>query len=156
VVVLFGKDYLRAPTEQDTARILAQNTARGFPGMLDSIDCMRWGWKNYPFTWQGLYKGPEECSVILEAIADQDLFGMVGTHNDINALQHSHVFARQAEGQAPAVNSEINNNNYNKEYYPADGIYTQWSTYVKTIPAPNTEKRSHFTKCQEACQTDVE
>jgi hypothetical protein len=98
VVVVFGKDYLRAPTEQDTARILTQNTARGFPGMLDSIDCMRWGWKNYLFTWQGLYKGPEECSVILEAIADQDLFGMARTHNDIDELQHSHVFCETGGG----------------------------------------------------------
>ncbi|XP_020191529.1 uncharacterized protein [Aegilops tauschii subsp. strangulata] len=125
VVAAFGPEYLREPNAVDTESLLAINADMGFPGMLGSIDCMHWKWKNCPFVWQGQYKG------------------------------HVKVFARLAEGHFLEVNFEINGHHYNKGYYLADGIYSQWSTLVKTIP-PQGEKRQRFAQIQENDRKDVE
>ena len=75
IVLLFSDEYLRAPTAEDTARLLAEGERRGFPGMLGSIDCMHWVWKNCPKTWHGAYTG-HTCkpSIVLEAVASYDLW----------------------------------------------------------------------------------
>ncbi len=48
VIAAFGNEYLRSPTPGDVARLLQVGEARGFPGMLGSIDCMHWEWRNCP------------------------------------------------------------------------------------------------------------
>ncbi|KAH9607977.1 hypothetical protein KSS87_009667 [Heliosperma pusillum] len=75
VISHFGTEYLRLPTVEDTQRLLQIGASRGFPGMLGSIDCMHWKWKNCPKAWQGHFQGRNSSpTVILEAIASQDLW----------------------------------------------------------------------------------
>ena len=44
----FGETYLRQPMRVDIEKQMQINSARGFPGMFASLDCMHWTWKNCP------------------------------------------------------------------------------------------------------------
>jgi hypothetical protein len=57
IVKVFGPEYLRLTNEHDTAMLLAIDESRGFSGMFGSIDCMHWGWKNYPTVRHIMYMG---------------------------------------------------------------------------------------------------
>jgi hypothetical protein len=81
---------------------------------------------------------------------------MTGSHNDINVLQRSCVFARLAEGNAPSVSYEIMGHTYTNGYYLAGGIYPEWHVFVKTHRESKKEKYSRFAKEQEAYRKDVE
>ena len=48
----FGPEYLRRPAEEDTRRLLHVSEARGFPGMLGSLDRMHCHWQNCPVAWK--------------------------------------------------------------------------------------------------------
>jgi hypothetical protein len=62
VILVYGNEYLRHPNKDDLKRILAINEKRGFPGMLGSLDCMHWVWKNCPAAWKGQFQGKEKVS----------------------------------------------------------------------------------------------
>jgi hypothetical protein len=92
-------------------KIMAMNDARGWPCMLENIDCMHWRWKNCPKAWHGFYCGKSrDPTIVLEAIASHDLwiwhcfFGLLGSLSDISVLHRSHLFAKLANGEAPACN----------------------------------------------------
>ncbi|XP_052173306.1 uncharacterized protein LOC127788748 [Diospyros lotus] len=163
IIAVFDDHYLRPPNNSDITRLLQIGEQRGFPGMLGSIDCMHWKWKNCPTAWQGMYTGHcHEPTIILEAVASQDLwiwhafFGLPGSLNDINVLDRSPIFSLLANGHAPPVNYTINGHEYTMVYYLTDGIYPNWSTFVKTIPCPQGLKKKHFAKGQESARKDVE
>ncbi|KAF5465810.1 hypothetical protein F2P56_015782 [Juglans regia] len=103
-----------------------------------------------------------EPTIILEVVASYDLwiwhafFGLPGSHNDINVLDQSSVFATLAEGHTPPCNYTINGQEYTMRYYLADGIYPSWATLVKTISAPHGKKKKYSAACQESARKDVE
>ncbi|XP_019091129.1 PREDICTED: uncharacterized protein LOC109128730, partial [Camelina sativa] len=163
IVDLFGTEYLRRPTQADLQRLLFYGEQRGFPGMVGSIDCMHWKWKNCPTAWKGMYsRGTDKPTIVLEAVASQDLwiwhafFGALGTCNDLNVLGQSPVFNDIIYGRAPKVTYYVNGNEYNLAYYLTDGIYPEWATFVKSIPQPQHGKHRLFAERQEGARKDVE
>jgi hypothetical protein len=93
IISIYGDHHLREPNKEDIKCLQETNAKCGFPGMLGSIDCMHWQWKNCPTAWAGQYQGKEQVpTVVLEAIASYDLhiwhafFGTPGVCNDINVL----------------------------------------------------------------------
>ncbi|XP_048633777.1 putative nuclease HARBI1 [Brassica napus] len=163
IIQLFGNEYLRRPTEEDLQRLLHIGEIRGFPGMVGSIDCMHWRWKNCPTAWKGQYtRGSTKPSIVLEAVASQDLwiwhafFGLPGTLNDINVLDRSPVFDDIIQGRAPRVEYVVNGHMYNLAYYLTDGIYPNWSTFIQSISLPQGPKAELFAKLQESTRKDVE
>jgi hypothetical protein len=146
---VYGDEYLRKPTKEDTERLLVVAEERGFPGMLGSVDCMHWVWKNCPMSKQGQYTGRSgEATLILEAVASYDLwiwhcfFGLPGSLNDINVLHRSHLFSYQDGVDLLAVNYTVNGKDYDTGYYLADGIYPEYSTLVKTVSKGSNQKHT--------------
>ncbi|XP_073525430.1 uncharacterized protein [Phyllobates terribilis] len=159
----FGATYMRRANEDDVRRILAINGARGFPGMLGSIDCMHWTWKNCPTAWHGQFQGKSKTpTLVLEAVATQDtwiwhsFFGVSGKFNDISIVQRSPVFEDLLNGTTPQVEYTVNGHQYTMPYYLTDGIYPSWATFVSAIANPITHMESKFSQLQESCRKDVE
>ncbi|XP_010689464.1 uncharacterized protein LOC104903164 [Beta vulgaris subsp. vulgaris] len=109
VIEIFEPEYLRRPTVDDIQHLLQIEEARGFRGMLGSIDCMHWRWDKCPTTWQGQYiRGHQGVpTMVLEAVASSDLwiwhayFGVACSKNDINVLDRSSIFDELLEGRGP-------------------------------------------------------
>jgi hypothetical protein len=133
VLDIFGENYLRRPNNEDIERLIQMGEARCFLGMLGSINCMHWEWKNCPVALQGqCFRGDHsKPTIILEAVASQDLwiwhayFGTAGSNNDINVLNQSDVFNDVLQGNAPEVQFHVNGNQYKYGYYLVDGIYPE-------------------------------
>ncbi|XP_068314895.1 uncharacterized protein [Pyrus communis] len=52
IVQLYKKEYLREPNQEDLDWLIRKAEDRGFPGMIGSLHCMHWNWKNCPTGWQ--------------------------------------------------------------------------------------------------------
>ncbi|XP_058727017.1 uncharacterized protein LOC131598434 [Vicia villosa] len=164
VISLFGPQYLRKQIIEDIECLLQMGETRGFPGMLGSIDCMHWVWKNCLVALKGQYvRGDHgKPTVMLEAVASQDLwiwhafFGVAGSNNDINVLNQSNVFNNVMQGRTPEVHYSINRHEYDMGYYLSNDIYPEWITFVKSIPMPQGDKRKLFAKHEEGARKDIE
>ncbi|XP_042052601.1 uncharacterized protein LOC121797870 [Salvia splendens] len=56
VIDAFGATYLHN-AEDCQFLMMMHDRVHNFPGMLGSIDCMHWEWKNCPTAWRGQWRG---------------------------------------------------------------------------------------------------
>nr|GEX37264.1 putative nuclease HARBI1 [Tanacetum cinerariifolium] len=115
-------------------------------------------------SWQAQYgRGDKKYpTIMLEVVASQDLwiwhafFWVACANNDINVLVNSSLFDDLLNDTAPVLPYVVNGVGYENGYYLADGIYPQWSTFVKSFTVVNDAKYAYFKKRQEGARKDVE
>ncbi|XP_071714587.1 uncharacterized protein [Rutidosis leptorrhynchoides] len=127
IITLYKKEYMRSPNAHDVARLYSAHEERhGFKGMLGSIDCMHWEWRNCPVALKGQYTRGDhkKLTLMLEVFASYDLwiwhafFGMAGSNNDINVLNQSPIFDKLKNGTFPSAPFEVNGHEYSKRILP--------------------------------------
>ncbi|ETV69556.1 hypothetical protein H257_14792 [Aphanomyces astaci] len=130
---LYKDSSLREPNESDCQRLLRDAQRVGWPGMLGSLDCSHYAWKNCPKAWAGQFQGAKgRPTVILEAVSDMRgriwhaYFGMPGANNDINVLDSSNM------------------------------LHGSIGVFVKTVPNAKSLREKAFQKAQESRPMDVE
>ncbi|KAK9060674.1 hypothetical protein SSX86_021380 [Deinandra increscens subsp. villosa] len=162
---LYQRKYLRRPTASDIRQLYEFHENKwGFRGMLGSIDCTHWEWKNCPNAWRAQFMRGDHShpTIMLEAVASYDMwiwhqfFGVAGANNDINVMDRSPIWDDIVEGREPDSSFELRGVTYKRGYYLADGIYPDYSTIVKGFTAPIGERRKIFTDAQTAARKDVE
>jgi hypothetical protein len=134
------------------------------------LDCTHTYWKNCPKGWQGSYKGKEEkSSIVLEAIADYHQwfwhasYGYAGTMNDRSILNLSPFHESLLNGsfdklemETEVVPYQIGHETFQKLFILVDGIYPQYSRFVKGVKQPITYEETKYTAWQEGARKDVE
>jgi hypothetical protein len=127
-------------------------------------------WKNCPVAWQGVYRGAKKVpTVALEAICDYNMwfnhvsFGYAGTLNDITILDMSPFMQSLVSGEFSAAELEsgmmpygICGEFFNKMNILVDGIYPQYSRFVKTLREPILHWEIDYCAWQEAARKDIE
>ncbi|XP_026417506.1 uncharacterized protein LOC113312989 [Papaver somniferum] len=115
----FNDRYMRKPTTEDTRRLLAHNEARGFPGMLGSLDCTHWEWRLCPTEEADRHVGHiKKPNLVPQAVESYDrwfwhcYFGEAGSNNDLNVLAQSGLFDIDNDAFAPTCNFRIMGHKY--------------------------------------------
>jgi Plant transposon protein len=134
----------------------------GVAGMAGSLDCMHAFWKNCPMAHQGVYAGKDAVpSLVLEAVADHNLFfwhtafGFPGTHNNINILEQSPLLKDMLDGTFHR-DVEVNNQQFYRLFYLADGIYPNCSRFVKSLSEAVGPRKKAYASWQEGARKDIE
>ena len=156
LIMVFGGEYLRKPNSNDVEHFLQMGEARGFPGMMCSIDCMHRQWKKLSYSieenvheWsQRICNNFTKSSCFIWSMDMSCIFGVARSNNDKNILKRSPVFDELLQGHALKVNYTINRNNYNTSYYLNNGIYT----FLKIYHIRKVRKENYFQNINKASE----
>jgi hypothetical protein len=96
--------------------------------MPGSINCTHHKWKNYPMSWHGYTGHFCDLTVISKRLSLRThfwhfIFGLRGSHNDINVLHRSPLFDRLSRDDALACHFTINGYGYEKGYHLGDDFF---------------------------------
>ncbi|XP_026459722.1 uncharacterized protein LOC113360408 [Papaver somniferum] len=145
---LFNDRYMRRATTKDTKRLLAENEARGFPGMLGSLDCTHWEWRCCPNDKAGRHVGQyKKPNLVLQVVASYDRW-----------FWHFGLFDREKNALDPPCDFRINGHVYRHGYYLVDGIYNKMPGVVHGYKRRQTMPAIHkkFNEYHSAKRKDVE
>ena len=163
VIGKFEDDYLPRLSPSLARRIIERHENVGWPGLLGSLDCSHWDWTRCPKSLQGEFKkgNHKHPSIVYECVCDSDLkilhssFAAPGSNNDLNVLDCSEFMYDLVSGNTMAP-FMIDSVHYSQPYVLVDGIYPEWSCFVKPLGNPLTEADRNYTKRQEARRKDIE
>ena len=163
IIRAYGPEFLGRWNKGEMEAEMKVNETRGFPGMLGSIDCCHWEWKNCPIAWQGMYQDRnKKRSIVAEAIAGHDTYifqafvGLPGSLNDINIMGRTDTQRKYMHSAAIDVKFKLASQEFTGAYFLADGIYPDYPYLMKTIPEPVNRKQKLFAQTQEGVRKDVE
>nr|GFC47403.1 protein ALP1-like isoform X1 [Tanacetum cinerariifolium]GFC48876.1 protein ALP1-like isoform X1 [Tanacetum cinerariifolium] len=77
-------------------------------------------------------------------------------NNDLTDLNHSLLFDDLLDDITLVVPFEVNGVTFEKCYYLADGIYPQWTNFVKSFTVARDERNAVFKHRQESARKDIE
>ena len=108
--------FLAEVTPEEAVEVVAvHEKEHGLPGYLGSLDCCRWMWEMCPDSNRVAHIGKEGTSLILEAVASNDLrvlwynFGSSGSYNDLNVLKKSRIITREVIQKSSSHLTNIDN-----------------------------------------------
>ena len=135
-------------------------------GMLGSLDCVHFPWKNCPVALQGDHLDKDgNFSLVMEAVSDYNLYiwfasiGWAGTQNDLNIWGASPLHECILNGyfeEELDFQFNIGEERFFKLFFLTDGIYPDLARFVKTFCEPNTALKKLYAAWQEGVRKDVE
>ena len=163
VIAKFEDTYLPRISPTIAMNVIQKHEQIGWPGLLGSLDCSHWEWARCPKSMHGEFKKgtKKHPSIVYECVADCNLrilhvsFAAPGSNNDLNVLDCSDFMYDLVSGKTMA-DFKVDGVNYHQPYVLVDGIYPEWSCFLKPIGYPLTEAEKNYTKRQEARRKDVE